>query len=297
MRYVQVLRPYQWTKNLIIFAAVLFSPTQLAKNPAAWVKIIQAFAAFCLMSGAIYVINDIFDLENDKVHPEKRKRPIAAGLISVSFAWFYGLGLAVIAAFWGFALESSYGWVLVAYFVINLAYSMGVKHIVILDILFLSMGFVLRALGGVLVLSHLMTHFYLSSWLALCALLLSMFLVLGKRRHEMIMLDNNAALHRQILGSYSISFLDQLISVVCAATIISYCLYTISEDTLKLYHTKNLFLTVPFVIYGVFRYMYLIYKKTEGGDPSRLLFRDLPTLINVFLWIIVSAVVVYFTRR
>jgi len=296
MPYLRILRPYQWTKNLIIFAAVLFSPTQMAKNPEVWGRIVQAFAAFCLISGAVYVINDIFDLEGDKIHPEKSKRPLASGQMSVSFAWLYGFGIAALALVWAFLLETAYGWVLVAYFVINLAYSIGIKHVVILDILFLSMGFVLRALGGVVVLSQFMPHFYLSSWLALCALLLSLFLVLGKRRHEMVMLDNNATLHRQILGHYSISFLDQLISVVCAATIMSYCLYTMSEDTLKLYHTKNLFLTVPFVIFGVFRYLYLIYKKTEGGDPSKLLFRDTPTLINVILWISVSATVVYLTR-
>jgi len=296
MPYLRILRPYQWTKNLIIFAAVLFSPTQMAKNPEVWARIIQAFAAFCLISGAVYVLNDILDLEGDKVHPEKSKRPLASGQVSVSFAWAYGFGIAALALVWAFLLESAYGWVLAAYFIINLAYSIGIKHVVILDILFLSMGFVLRALGGVVVLSQFMPHFYLSSWLALCALLLSLFLVLGKRRHEMVMLDNNAALHRQILGHYSISFLDQLISVVCAATIMSYCLYTMSEDTLKLYHTKNLFLTVPFVIFGVFRYLYLIYKKTEGGDPSRLLFRDVPTLLNVILWISASATVVYLTR-
>ena len=296
MPYLQILRPYQWTKNLIIFAAVLFSPTQLAKSPEVWIKIVQAFGAFCLMSGAVYVLNDIFDLKNDRVHPEKSTRPLAAGKISVSFAWVYGFLIATIAFCWGFILEPAFGWILLTYFVVNLAYSIGIKHLVILDIMFLSLGFVLRALGGVVVLLHLMPQFYLSSWLALCALLLSLFLVLGKRRHEIFLLENNAAEHRYILGHYSISYIDQLISVVCAATIMSYCLYTISEDTQQLYHTTNLFLTVPFVIFGVFRYLYLIYKKTEGGDPSRLLFQDLPTLINVILWIMVSATVVYLTR-
>jgi 4-hydroxybenzoate polyprenyltransferase len=294
--YLRILRPYQWTKNLIIFAAVLFSPTQIARDPDVWVKILQAFAAFCLMSGAVYVINDIFDLNGDRVHPEKKKRPLASGQVSLSFAWTYGILIAALALVWGFLLETAFGWVLAAYFVINLVYSIGIKKAVILDILFLSMGFVLRALGGVLVLSHLMPHFYLSSWLALCALLLSLFLVLGKRRHEIVMLEGNAAEHRAILGHYTVPFIDQLIGIVCAATIMSYCLYTISEDTQQLYHTKNLFFTVPFVIFGVFRYLYLIYKKTEGGDPSRLLFRDLPTLINVVLWIATAATVVYLTR-
>jgi len=294
--YLRTLRPYQWTKNLILFAAVLFSPAQIAKNPEAWVKILQAFAAFCLMSGAVYVLNDIFDIKGDQIHPEKSKRPIASGEISISLAWFYGLMVATVALIWGFLLEGTFGWVLVAYLVINLAYSIGIKHVVILDILFLAMGFVLRALGGVEVLSHVIPKFYLSSWLALCALLLSLFLVLGKRRHEMLLLENNASQHRQILGFYSITFLDQLISVVCAATIMSYCLYTIWYDTIERYDTKNLFLTVPFVIFGVFRYLYLIYKKSEGGDPSRLLFKDMPTLMNVILWILTSATIVYFIR-
>jgi len=294
--YLRILRPYQWTKNFILFAAVLFSPAQIARNPLAWTKILQAFAVFCLMSGAVYVFNDIFDVNGDRNHPEKCKRPVASGEIPIPIAWFYGLLVATVALIWGFLLEGTFGWVLVAYLIINFAYSIGIKHVVILDILFLSLGFVLRALGGVMVLSHLMPQFYISSWLALCALLLSLFLVLGKRRHEIVLLENNANQHRQILGYYSITFLDQLISVVCAATIMSYCLYTISDDTLKLYHTKNLFLTVPFVIFGVFRYLYLIYKKTEGGDPSRLLFKDMPTLMNVILWILTSATVVYFIR-
>jgi 4-hydroxybenzoate polyprenyltransferase len=294
--YLRLLRPYQWTKNFILFAAVLFSPAQIARNPLTWMKILQAFVVFCLMSGAVYVFNDVFDAKGDRIHPEKSKRPVASGEIPIPFALLFGLLVASIALVWGFLLETAFGWVLVAYLAINLAYSIGIKHIVILDILFLSMGFVLRALGGVVVLSHVMPQFYLSSWLALCALLLSLFLVLGKRRHEMLLLENNAGQHRQILGYYSVTYLDQLISVVCAATIMSYCLYTISEDTQKLYHTKNLFLTVPFVIFGVFRYLYLIYKKTEGGDPSRLLFKDTPTLLNVILWILTAATVVYITR-
>lgn len=296
MPYIQILRPYQWSKNLILFAAILFSPTQIAKDPIAWSKIIQAFVAFCLMSSAVYILNDIFDLKSDQVHPAKSKRPLPSGKISVSFAWFYGIMLALISLIWGFRLESSFGWVLTVYLLINLAYSIGVKNLVILDILFLSFGFVLRALGGVMVLSHVMPNFYLSPWLAFCAMLLSLFLVLGKRRHEMFLLENNASEHRTALGHYSVTFIDHLLSVVCAATIMSYCLYTISDDTQQLYHTKNLFLTVPFVIFGVFRYLYLIFKKTEGGDPSKLLFQDLPTLINVILWIVASATVVYVTR-
>jgi 4-hydroxybenzoate polyprenyltransferase len=296
MPYIQILRPYQWSKNLILFAAILFSPTQIARDPAAWSKIIQAFLAFCLMASAVYILNDIFDLKSDRVHPVKAKRPLPSGKISVLTAWMYGIVLAIVSLIWGFRLEPSFGWVLAVYLLINLAYSVGVKNLVILDILFLSFGFVLRALGGVMVLSHVMPNFYLSPWLAFCTLLLSLFLVLGKRRHEMYLLEDNASEHRTALGHYSVTFIDHLLSVVCAATIMSYCLYTISDDTQQLYHTKNLFLTVPFVIFGVFRYLYLIFRKTEGGDPSKLLFQDLPTLINVILWIATSATVVYITR-
>ena len=296
MPYIQILRPYQWSKNLILFAAILFSPTQIAKDPAAWFKIIQAFAAFCLMSGAVYILNDIFDLKKDRIHPDKCNRPLPARKISLPVAWIYDAVVIIISLVWGFSLETLFGWILAVYFVINLVYSIGVKNIVILDILFLSFGFVLRALGGVVVLSHIMPNFYLSPWLAFCALLLSLFLVLGKRRHEMHILEDNASEHRTALGHYSITFIDHLLSVVSASTIMSYCLYTISDDTAQLYNTKNLFFTVPFVIFGVFRYLYLIFRKTEGGDPSKLLFQDLPTLINVILWIVASAVVVYVIR-
>jgi 4-hydroxybenzoate polyprenyltransferase len=295
---IELVRPQQWTKNLVVFAAVLFSPARVAvESPFVIVKVLQAFFAFCCLSGAIYAFNDWQDLESDKHHPVKCKRPMASGRISPGVGLAISLGLGVGGILWAYALDPWFGWIGVVYVVINLAYSLGLKHAVILDVLVLSLGFVLRAVGGIAVIWRYIPDFYLSYWLLLCAFLLSLFLALAKRRHEITLLGNQAASHRSSLTHYSVAFIDQMLAVLAATTLLAYSLYTISDDTLRHYGTRALFWTIPFVVYGLFRYLYLIYHRAQGGDPTQMLVSDRPTMINVLLWALCAALIVYFVSR
>jgi 4-hydroxybenzoate polyprenyltransferase len=246
------------------------------------------------LSGAIYAFNDWQDLESDKQHPLKSRRPIASGRVSPGTGLVISLTLTFIGVLWAFALDVWFGWIAVVYVGINLAYSLGIKQLVILDVLVLSAGFVLRAVGGIAVIWRFIPAFYLSYWLLLCAFLLSLFLALAKRRHEIVLLGEQAATHRASLLHYSTHFIDQLLAILGATTLLAYCLYTISDDTLKRYGTRALFWTIPFVVYGLFRYLYLIYSRAEGGDPTQMLVRDRPTMINVILWALAAATIVYF---
>ncbi|MBK6766222.1 MAG: decaprenyl-phosphate phosphoribosyltransferase [bacterium] len=293
---LELLRPAQWSKNMIIFAAVLFSPARVViDSPEVILRALQGFAAFCMLSSAVYALNDLLDLQADREHPKKKNRPLPSGRISPSTALLVSgvLGTAGIA--WAFWLDLYFGGIAIAYLAANLAYSLGLKRAVILDVLLLSMGFVLRAVGGVAVIRAMLPEVYLSYWLILCAFLLSLFLALAKRRHEIALLGESAAIHRPSLAGYSLTFIDQMLAALCAATLVAYSLYTISDDTFKHYGTRALFWTLPFVVYGLFRYLYLIYNRGEGGDPSRLLVKDRATLINVACWVIATATIVYLT--
>lgn len=291
---LRLVRPGQWSKNLIIFAAVLFSPAKIvSETPAVLWLVVQGFAAFCLLSGSIYAFNDRMDLESDRQHPRKKNRPLPAGEVSPAYALLLFGIFAVVGVVWAFSLDVYFGWIAVAYLATNLLYSVKLKHVVILDVLLLSMGFVYRALAGVAVIRQHLPEVYLSYWLILCAFLLSLFLALAKRRHELATLGDNAIEHRASLAAYNLPFIDQMLAVLTAATIVSYSLYTISDDTLALYGTRNLFWTLPFVIYGLFRYLYLIFVRNEGGDPSSLLYRDRATICNVVLWAVAAAAIVY----
>jgi 4-hydroxybenzoate polyprenyltransferase len=194
---------------------------------------------------------------------------------------------------WAFLLSPNFGWIVLAYLATNFVYTLGLKHVVILDVLLLSAGFVYRAAGGVAIVAHFLDQVYVSYWLLLCAFLLSLFLALAKRRHELATLGEVAASHRASLAEYSLPMIDQMLSALTAATLVSYSLYTISDDTMLHYGTRNLFWTIPFVMYGLFRYLYLIYARKEGGDPTGLLVRDRATLINVTLWALTAAGIVY----
>lgn len=290
----QLIRPAQWSKNLVIFAALLFSPAKvLIENPQALVNVFQGFLAFCLLAGGVYALNDLLDLPSDRQHPRKKNRPLPTGKVSITTAIALAILLPAIAVTWAFLLNLQFGWITLAYLATNIAYSVKLKHAVILDVLLLSTGFVFRAVAGVAIITPFLPEAYLSYWLILCAFLLSLFLALAKRRHEIATLGDAAAQHRASLANYNLPFIDQMLATLAAATLVSYSLYTISDDTLKHYGTRSLFWTIPFVVYGLFRYLYLIYYKSEGGDPSSLLVKDRPTLINVMLWGIVSAAVVY----
>jgi 4-hydroxybenzoate polyprenyltransferase len=292
---IQLIRPAHWSKNLVLFAAVLFSPAKVVlANPQVLLAAFEGFLSFCLVSGAVYAFNDVLDLAADRHHPKKKNRPLPAGRISVAGAVAVAVVFAAVGLTWAFLIYTRFGVIVAAYLVTNVVYSVGLKRMVILDVLLLSAGFVYRAIGGVAIVEKFLENIYLSYWLILCAFLLSLFLALAKRRREIALLGDAAAAHRASLADYSLQLIDQVLAALTAATLVSYSLYTISDDTLAHYGTRNLFWTIPFVAYGLFRYLYLIYNRSEGGDPAGLLLRDRPTLINVGLWVMVTAIIVYF---
>jgi 4-hydroxybenzoate polyprenyltransferase len=291
---LQLVRPGQWIKNLVLFAAVLFSPAKVVlASPDVVTAVLTGFAAFCLLSGGVYAFNDIMDLPGDRNHPKKKDRPLPSGQVSVGLAAVTAAVFGIAGLLLAFSVGTAFGWIASAYVATNLVYSLGLKRVVILDVLLLSAGFVYRAAGGVAIVLQFLSDVYLSYWLILCAFLLSLFLALAKRRHEIAVLGEAAAAHRASLAEYSLKMIDQTLAALTAATLVSYSLYTISDDTLKHYGTRDLFWTIPFVVYGLFRYLYLIYNRTEGGDPTRLLLRDRPTLLNAALWAVTAAAIVY----
>lgn len=283
------LRPKQWTKNLVIFAALVFSRT--AGNPTYLEKSIAAFAIFCILSGSIYLINDYLDSEQDKKHPLKCKRPIASGAVSRRTALIAAILCAGGSLAGAFALGINFFLVAAAYFILQIAYSFKLKHMVILDVFSIAAGFLLRVVAGAEAISV-----EISSWLLICTMLLALFLALSKRRHELIFLSAKAIEHRKILSEYSTQLLDQMVSVVTSATVISYSLYTMSEETIRKFHTKRLIFTVPFVLYGIFRYLYLVYRKDEGGSPDTVLLTDKPLITCIFLYGVAVWLILYFLK-
>jgi 4-hydroxybenzoate polyprenyltransferase len=284
------MRPHQWTKNFFIYAALIFS--QNIFNLPLLLKTTIAFSAFCLISSALYIFNDLKDLEEDKLHPLKSKRPIASGKIKKSTAILMIVVLGLLGFSSAFSLNKNYFIIILVYFLIQMAYSIKLKHIVILDVFVVALGFLIRVVAGGLAI-----EVSLSSWLLICTILLALFLALSKRRHELILLEDEASGHRPILKEYSPYLLDQMIAVVTASTVIAYCLYTISEETVTKFGTTHLIFTVPFVLYGIFRYLYLIHQKSEGGSPEALLVKDKPLLIDIFLWIATAVIILYLSAR
>lgn len=282
----KTMRPKQWTKNLFVFAGIIFS--QNLFNFPLLLKTVLAFFVFCLLSGSIYVMNDIADLNEDRHHPLKSQRPLASGRLKVSYAVWVLIFISLFSFGVSFRLSPLFFLVAFAYFMLQLAYSLVLKHMVILDIFVVAIGFVLRVIGGAIVIDV-----PISPWLIVCTILLALFLSLSKRRHELVLLNEEAKNHRRILGEYSPYLLDQMISVVTASTVTAYCLYTLSEETVKKFGTKNLVLTIPFVLYGIFRYLYLIHKKKVGGNPETVFISDRPLLIAVILWVITVGIILY----
>lgn len=280
------LRPQQWTKNLVVFAALLFA--ERLYHPPSLLASVGAFGVFCLLSGTAYVINDLVDLEVDRRHPVKRHRPLASGKLSPAFARVATVAL-LAAALWGASLLGSAFFVAaVVYFVTMTAYSFVLKNVVILDVLVIAFGFVLRAIAGALAIDE-----PFSSWLVICTLLLALFLALAKRRHELTLLAGDAAGHRRILGEYSPYLLDQMINVVTASTLVSYALYTLAPETVEKFGTDRLVWTIPFVLYGIFRYLYLVHHKAQGGSPTTVLLDDRPILVTVALWAATVVALIY----
>jgi 4-hydroxybenzoate polyprenyltransferase len=280
------MRPRQWPKNLFVYAALVFDENLFL--PQFFILVTIAFALLCLLSSSVYIINDIADIEKDRQHPTKRNRPLAAGKLSKTVAIVAAILFVVLSIGGGFAINVNFGLLALLYLVVNLLYSFWLKNVVIIDVMIVAAGFVIRVAAGT-VLFHVQRF---SPWLYVGMSLLALFIILGKRRHEITLLSHEANTHRAVLANYNLELLDQLISIVTASTIISYTFYTFTAENLPANHT--MMLTIPFVAYGIFRYLYLIHVKREGGAPDELLFKDLPLLVSVVLWGIAAITVLYF---
>ncbi|MBZ5555660.1 MAG: decaprenyl-phosphate phosphoribosyltransferase [Acidobacteriia bacterium] len=280
------LRPGQWTKNLLVFAGVLFGRRLL--DAGAVLDSVAAFAIFCGLSGVAYLVNDIADRDGDREHPAKASRAIASGALPVPTAVAAAVVIGGGALAGALAMSRELAAVAAVYLTLQLLYSGLLKHVVILDVLTIAVGFVLRAVAGAVAVNVEISH-----WLLVCTILLALFIALAKRRHEIVLLADGAAGHRPILGEYSAYLLDQMIGVVTASTLIAYIFYTISPETQAKFGTVWLGLTIPFPLYGIFRYLYLVHRRDGGGSPADLLLNDRPLLACVALWALAVAVILY----
>jgi 4-hydroxybenzoate polyprenyltransferase len=280
------LRPHQWTKNLVVFAPLALSKHLFEAE--AFARAALAFILFCGLSGAVYVINDLADLERDRRHPLKRLRPLARGDLAPRVAAVFAVVLTLVCLGLGPLLGGPFALSALIYLLLNLAYSFGLKGVVILDVIAISLGFVLRAVAGALAIA---VRF--SDWLLVCTTLLALFLALAKRRHELTSLNDAASDHRPILAEYSPYLLDQMISVVTASCLMAYAFYCMAPETVEKYRTDRLAWTIPFVLYGIFRYLYLVHRREQGGSPTDILLTDRPLLLDVALWALTIILIVY----
>jgi len=285
-KIIKTIRPKQWAKNMFLFAGITFALKLLELKLLGTVLV--AFFCFCGVSGAVYILNDIADKEKDKTHPEKSKRPIASGELGIKTAYTALVFILTGSLLISLKLGSSFFWVTVIYFVMNIFYTFYLKHIAILDVFTIAIGFVLRAIAGAVVISVEISH-----WLLICTMYLSLFLALCKRRNELIIMENNATSHRNVLRKYTPGLLDQWINIMTPSTLMAYSLYTISPNVQEKFHTENLIFTIPFVLFGIFRYLYLVHRKNLGGSPEVIILSDLPMILNVFLWILCIFIILY----
>ena len=285
---IRALRPRQWTKNSLLFAALVFDRQLTPSHLPAILNTIAGFAIFCLLSGVVYLINDIIDVEADRNHPQKRLRPIASGELPIPLARVVATGLALILIPISYLLSPPFAVVALIYLLSNLAYSQWIKHIPILDVIILASGFVLRVAAGVTLIQ--VARF--SPWLYVVTSLASLYIGFGKRRTELAVLAEGANSHRRVLDGYTIPLLDQFITIVSSTTIIAYSLYTFSAPNLPTNHV--MMLTIPFVLYGVFRYLYLIQVKNSGGAPEEVILSDRPLQVTILLWGI-SVLIIFYT--
>jgi len=280
------LRPKQWTKNLFIFAGVLFS--QNLFDPRLLLKAVAAFLIFCALSGAMYIINDLADLERDRKHPIKSGRAIASGRLRSGHALLAVIIVLPVSLSLAYFLAPAFFLVGLGYFLLQLAYSLGVKHIALLEVCAIACGFVLRVVAGAVVVAV-----EISPWLLICTSLLALFLALNKRRHELLTLGDEAQAHRKVLAEYSTKSLDKMIVAVSALTVLAYALYTVSGRTVAKFGTRNLWITTLFVLFGIWRYQYLVHRKGEGGSPENMLVSDVPLLVDVLLWVLAVGIILY----
>jgi len=288
---LKTMRPKQWIKNVFVLAALVFAFQLFQVQPV--IRSVIAFIVFCLVSSAVYIMNDWGDRKQDALHPRKRLRPLASGELNPNIAL---TAIIVILAFTfplAFLLNWQFGLITLFYFVTQIAYTFLLKHMVIIDVMLVASGFVIRAMAGALAIAV-----PISPWLYVCVTLLALFQALSKRRHELILLSEGTGSFRKILEEYSPAFLDQMISVVTASTVMAYALYTFTADNLPkpVRDSHLMMLTIPFVIYAIFRYLYLIYQQDEGGSPEELLLRDRPLLICIILWGLTSVAILYSAR-
>lgn len=290
-RLISLMRPDQWTKNLVLFAGLIFAG-DLGDGALALLAV-RGFLVFCLLSGASYILNDLVDIKRDRLHPEKSTRPLASGELSATLAAVTAVVAAAGALLWAYSICTGFGHTALAYLTLNVVYTLLLKRMVILDVMSIAVGFVLRAVASVEVLAGSEPGIELSPWLLVCTFFLALFLGLGKRRNEVQRLGDSAAKHRATLEHYPPALMDALIGVVTAATVVSYAIYTIWPGTVEKVGSHHLVYTVPFVVYGIFRYLYLMVAMGSGGKPSRILVTDVPLGVNILLWVGVVVFVIY----
>ena len=283
---LKTMRPKQWTKNIVIFAALVFDEKLFFPGPLA--RTVAAFVLFCLISSTVYLINDLVDIEKDRQHPAKRHRPLASGQLKPSVALAAAILIPLVCLPLSFALKPFLGVIALSYLAMMIAYSFVLKNVVIIDVLTIAAGFVLRVAAGAIVVE--VERF--SPWLYVCMTLLALFQGFGKRRHELVVLEGNANEHRPSLNDYNLQLLDEMIAVVTSATVVAYSLYTFSAPNLPANHA--MMLTIPFVLYCIFRYLYLMHFKKEGGSPEEILLKDKPLIIAFGLWSLAVSVIMYF---
>lgn len=282
---LKTMRPKQWTKNVFVFAALIFDKKLF--HPVWFTRTLAAFLLFCLISGTVYLINDVVDLEKDRRHPEKRKRPLPSGQLSPQVAVTAALVFGAAGIALSFLLDLRFGVIALLYLASMVLYSFVLKHMVIIDIMTIAAGFVLRVASGVVVIP--VERF--SPWLYVCTTLLALFMAASKRRHELVLLAESANNHRRILDEYNIEFLDDIIALVTSTTVIAYSLYTFSAPNLPANHA--MMLTIPFVLYGLFRYLYLVRVRGLGGAPEDLLLKDIPLLLDVIGFGLTAVLILY----
>lgn len=276
--WIKLLRPHQWVKSGFVFVGLLFGHGW--QNPALVTQVLLAAAGFSLAASAVYVGNDLVDRDRDRRHPDKCRRPLASGAVSVQHALMLGAFCLAAALALSWQASSDVFGIVVAYLLLNVGYTLGLKHVVLLDVFIISAGFMLRILAGTIGVAIAP-----SNWLLLCGLMVTLFLGFAKRRAELMALDEDAAGHRRVLEDYDPVVLDKLIGVCAAATIVSYSLYTVSPETVALHGTERLVATVPFVVYGMFRYLFLLHRRSGGGDPATQLLTDRHLLVACFCWL------------
>ncbi len=284
---IRSMRIKQWTKNIFVLSPLLFSLHLFEAE--IMLRAIAGFFLFSFIASSVYILNDIADADVDRSHPVKSLRPIASGALPAGLAAWAAIVLAAIAIGLSVAIDSTFALVLIGYFALNVVYTYFLKRAVIIDVMTIAASFVLRIVAGAIIIDV-----PISAWLLICTSLLALFLGFSKRRHELTVLEADAHIHRPVLLEYSTYFLDQMISLVTASTLICYILYTVDNDTIEKFGSNSLLYTTPFVLYGLFRYYYLVHQKKTGGDPTSEFLSDIPLITNVMLWAATVVVILYF---